>query len=271
MPSIDPKNLTAQLAHRGAGNPPGTHPATAISNCFPGLETDFRNAWKHILEGIELHEASNVVVAVDEEAGEDVRQLLEYSLLTVDGIPVTVPVTGPQQVGGPNVALPSPDRPATMPLEWSNALAAIVPRAGERLPCEFVSPDGETRVSVDLRVRSFFATVEVEGQVRVQPVIAREIAAPGELTQSLCSPWQNDYRECGCFYWAASRPDFVNIEPRRDGTGAGHNWMQKDRSAGSVKEYLIDDRADPRLVSYDDLFRDWEGSLRFIRGGSDDE
>ena len=26
---------------------------------------------------------------------------------------------------------------------------------------------------------------------------------PGELTQSLCSPWQHDFRDCGCFYWAS--------------------------------------------------------------------
>src|SRR5262249_11716498 len=25
---------------------------------------------------------------------------------------------------------------------------------------------------------------------------------PGELTQSLCSPWTHDFRDCGCFYWA---------------------------------------------------------------------
>ena len=44
-----------------------------------------------------------------------------------------------------------------------------------------------------------------------EAVIAREAVEPGELTQSLCSPWQNDYRECGCYYWAASRPDYVNV------------------------------------------------------------
>src|SRR3712207_8764033 len=50
----------------------------------------------------------------------------------------------------------------------------------------------------------------------VLPLIDESIAGPGELTQSLCSPWQNDYRECGCYYWAASRPDYVNVEPRSE-------------------------------------------------------
>ena len=54
-------------------------------------------------------------------------------------------------------------------------------------------------------VRSFFETGTA--------VISPELAEPGELTQGLCSPWQNDYRECSCYYWASARPDYVNVEP----------------------------------------------------------
>jgi hypothetical protein len=32
---------------------------------------------------------------------------------------------------------------------------------------------------------------------------------PGELTQSLCSPWTHDFRDCGCFYWASNHPDLT--------------------------------------------------------------
>jgi hypothetical protein len=44
-------------------------------------------------------------------------------------------------------------------------------------------------------------------------VISRETSLPGDITESLCSPWQTDYVGCACFYWASNRPDFVNIEP----------------------------------------------------------
>jgi hypothetical protein len=67
-----------------------------------------------------------------------------------------------------------------------------------------------------LRVRQFFQSGTA--------VISRALAEPGELTQGLCSPWQNDFRECSCYYWAASRPDYV-------------------------------DYADSRLIDYDDLKR----------------
>ncbi len=36
-----------------------------------------------------------------------------------------------------------------------------------------------------------------------------EMFDPGELTQSLCSPWTHDFRDCGCFYWASNHPDLV--------------------------------------------------------------
>jgi hypothetical protein len=90
---------------------------------------------------------------------------------------------------------------------------------------------------------------------------------PGELTQGLCSPWQNDYRECACYYWAASRPDYVNVEPGTQGLSHGDSWMSKERTG----TYIPDNRTDSRLLSYDDLFRDWQGELRFIIGGKDAE
>jgi hypothetical protein len=81
----------------------------------------------------------------------------------------------------------------------------------------------------------------------------------------LCAPWQNDYRECACYYWAASRPDYVNVEPSADGLSHGDMWLQKQRTGS----YVPDNRTDTRLFSYDDLFRDWQGLLSFIIRGKD--
>jgi hypothetical protein len=88
---------------------------------------------------------------------------------------------------------------------------------------------------------------------------------PGELTQGLCSPWQNDFRECSCYYWASARPDFVNVVPSPTGASAGDNWLQKERTG----QYVPDDYVDERLVGYDDLFLSWERWLRFQIGGRD--
>jgi len=96
-----------------------------------------------------------------------------------------------------------------------------------------------------------------------------DAAAPGVLTQGLCSPWQNDYRECGCYYWAASRPDFVNVEVNATGQAAGHNWTQKNRTATTPKKYRQDASGTPGQLTYEELFRAWEKELRFIIRGQD--
>lgn len=272
---IEAKNLTAQLQYRGAGNPPSTLPDTAISNAFPGLEMDFRNVWKLILVGIELHESSNFVVAVDGDAPPEARKLAEgYRLMKVEGVEVMAEVKGPKHDGGPAV-VPLPDTTfgdTKMSLEWSNALAGLVHRlGGQQVRCVFESlSDPKQTVEVSLTMRRFFDEAEVEGEPARRAVISKELAPPGALTQSLCSPWQNDYRECACFYWAATRPDYVNVEARPDGTSAGNNWMQKDRDENTPRLYMVDDWLDLGLVSYSDLFRHWERSLRFVTGGEDE-
>lgn len=254
--SIEPRNLTAQLHHRAAGNPPSTLPESAISNCFPGLEFDFRNVWRRIFTGIEIHESSGVVVSI--EAGQAGVQV-GFFLISVAG---AATFTG---LRGPTATEEDADLQGIAWLEWSNSLADVLATsAGELVPCDFFDPDTQTTVTIDLRVRQLFTHSPVTGEV--VPLIAEEIATPGELTQSLCSPWQNDYRECGCYYWAASRPDYVNVEPTARGTSIGNNWMARNREP---KVYEPDTATNPRQLNYEDLFRNWQGLLRFIVEGRD--
>ena len=96
-------------------------------------------------------------------------------------------------------------------------------------------------------------------------MISEALAEAGELTQGLCSPWQNDYRECSCYYWASARPDFINVEVAPNGLSVGDNFFQKERTG----QYVVDDYLDQRLVFYDDLFTAWETWLRFQVGGRD--
>jgi hypothetical protein len=278
MNEIDPLNLSAQVAYRAAGNPPPTTPATAISNCFPGLECDFRNVWRHIFEGIVLHESDNYVVAVEDEKFNDLRLC---RLLYVEDDPLIVQVRGPTAPGTDPVVL------GTTNLEWSNALAAKLSTPGAEFTCFFTNEpaDVEPRImddftpeqlreellrtarSVKLRIRPFFASFTGRNGAMLLPTISKELLAPGDLTQSLCSPWQNDYRECACYYWAASRPDYVNIEAGPDGLSRGQHWFTRDRNG--PREYIPDDLEDSRLFSYEDLFANWQKLLSFEIGGRD--
>src|SRR5262249_42151704 len=119
--------------------------------------------------------------------------------------------------------------------------------------------------------RRFFETVEIGGQPVDRPAIAREMLAPGDLTQSLCAPWQFDYRHCECYYWAASRPDYVNVETRPDLTSDGRNWL--DSSAEVANSGYIPDADDhpPRgLLRPHDRIAAWERLLRFVIGGREE-
>ena len=264
--TINPKNLTAQLHFRAAGNPPTTMPETAISNSYPGLEFDFRNIWRRLFVGIELHESDNYVVR---GFGKH-RNLVGHRLLIVAGDPTVTAVVGPQMPGGSSGQLSD----ATM-LEWSNSMARVLHRhAGRMVKCEFTAniepqpvpiPDNRRGLlSLQLRVRPMFASSKTTRGAL--PVIEQSLVEPGELTQSLCSPWQNDYRECACYYWAASRPDYVNVDLNERGVTTGNNWLAKSRDP---KEYVPDDFADSRLIGYEDLFQNWQALLQFVVEGKD--
>lgn len=276
------RNLSAQR-HRDVnfvarGNPVGTRPVSAIANCTPGLEVDFRAVWRRVFEGIVLREYDNLVVEVTDPS---LKHLVGCRLLRIsyDGAkPFLTMATAigpsPADTVNQSVVYSTDANPwGLAPLEWSNALAKMLhARVGQTVACDFTKEiawftpqpwDEEAYkehhyVTHHLKVREFFENDTA--------VISRVLAEAGELTQGLCSPWQNDYRECSCYYWASARPDFVNVEPTSAGVSAGDNWLQKERTG----VYVPDDYVDSRLVMYDDLFTDWEKWLRFAIGGKDD-
>lgn len=263
---ISANNLTAQIHHRGTGNPASVLPRSAISNCFPGLEFDFRNLWRRAFEGIILVENNNYVVDADPEFQHLVtRRLLRFAGLDVGTMVATSGPVFPNGSSGPLATAANPNEVSFM--EWSNSFARIMHLQGQSVECEFtayanattevlLTPDTET-LKVNLTMRRFFETDTA--------AINTDMLQPGELTQGLCAPWQNDYRECACYYWAASRPDYVNVVPGENGLSKGDMWFSKRRTG----TYIPDNRTDTRLWSYDDLFKSWQEDLQFVIRGKD--
>jgi hypothetical protein len=270
-PGIEPRNVAAQLAYRGRGNPPGSHPSSAISNCFPGLEFDFRAIWRRFLKGILLSENNNYVVGVEDDT---LKDLVGCRLLKINDRPLAVVTQGPVMPGRGPVPLSTGGSPSAVSfMEWSNSVALLLGHQGSKVRCEFTKDPSDLEVlpgdssvatkTVELEVRQMFEHTYIDGKAEPLAVLAETLAKPGELSQGLCSPWQNDYRECACYYWAASRPDYVNVVPAADGRSRGDNWMQRENTG----EYVSDNRGSDTLLSYDDLFKSWEEELRFVVGG----
>ena len=278
---LRPRNLSAQLHHEALGNPISTRPVTSVANCCPGLEVDFRAVWRRIFAGIVLREYDNLVVDLDPEVTDPERLRLKGQRLlrvrlpeTGLEIPMTTPIKGPASsdpLG--EIRMTTDANPFGLAaMEWSNALAFVLKEhQGKTVLCDFTkdltAKEAERQqpllehppnyVSYEFTVRHFFE--------RDTAVISRALAEAGELTQGLCSPWQNDYRECSCYYWASARPDYINVEPGPDGLSRGDNWLQKKRTGS----YVPDDYADSRLILYDELFDDWQRWLKFQVGGRD--
>ncbi len=278
-PWVEPVNRTAHLQYAAAGNPISSRPITSVANCCPGLEVDFRAVWRRTFRGIVLREYDNLVMEADPGAPDAFAQLVGHRLLRIvlpggRSIPTMTTIWGPatSDVGG-KIVLTTDENPwGLAQLEWSNLLAPVLAGCqGGTVRCDFTiepaddqqpiiedGPDTKKNyVSVEMQVRHFFE----EGTA----VIAEALAKAGELTQGLCSPWQNDYRECSCYYWASARPDFINVEPGPDGLSKGDNWLQKKRTG----DYVPDDYVDSRLILYNELFTDWQKWLRFQIGGRD--
>ena len=265
-------NLTAQLHYRGTGNPIAVLPRTAISNCFPGLEFDFRNLWRRAFQGIVLIENNNYVL---EATDPKLKKLVGHRLVGIEGNPTMVETTGPVFPGpdAPIVRLITTANPNGVSfMEWSNSMVHVLQKQGQEVVCHFTAEPTKEEVLVtkeDLKKKSK-KYIEVKLTVNKMfegntATLSETVLQPGELTQSLCAPWQNDYRECSCYYWAASRPDFVNIVPDENGLSTGDQWTSKKRTGA----YIPDNWKDSRLVSYQDLFDNWQGELNFIVKGKD--
>lgn len=271
---LKPRNLMAHIRYAAHGNPVSSQPLTSVANCCPGLEVDFRAVWRRMFKGIVLREYDNLVVDIEDASK---KKLQGHRLLRIrlpDNAGSFLMMT---QIKGPassdplgEIVMTTDANPYGLAaLEWSNTLAHVLAGyQGKTVFCDFSKDKSpETQLpcvddppnykTVEFEVRQFF-----EDQTAV---ISRALADAGELTQGLCSPWQNDYRECSCYYWASARPDYINVEPAASGLSKGDNWLQKERTGS----YVPDDYSDSRLILYDELFENWQRWLKFQIGGRD--
>ncbi len=217
---ILPRNMTARADYLVPGNPMIARPESGVGNAHPGLEFDVRVLESYFMPGLVFgfpyamgarlmridppFDTKTVLTAADIDKGVFLWALKgafgdapdtpkTIRLLGVDGYMVIRRLMDLE--AGPIAVLAG-----TLPqgtAQGAQVDDAIAAFAAGKMP---VPPAG---VSCDHFAGERSAFLDKNG------VIDPERIAPGELTANLCSPWQWDFADCYCYYWASSKPDVV--------------------------------------------------------------
>ena len=238
-----------------AGNPVSTRLESGVGNCFPGLECDLRNLERRFFPFLEVDIADNQIgiASVDRAGARAASQagnmsaadLALYTRLAqelaagrawrVAGLSGMFGALGQMTLDIATLQPPSTGQGRSPPDAWT-AVRMLTEDSAVVLNLR-----GPGRAAMQLqgnRNRYLDDNGALAG-----------IFLPGELTQSLCSPWTHDFRDCGCYYWASNHPDIAQPplptpttnEPRWNLAVA---WERQDRSMGANPPAPA--RADPQ-------------------------
>ncbi|MBB2708421.1 hypothetical protein N2597_22540 (plasmid) [Rhizobium sophoriradicis] len=247
-----PRNVTAHRRlssaitgkQNVAGNPASSRLESGVGNCYPGLECDVRNLERRFVPFIEMDVVAIVseinVVAVDlnaalqaARAGDitsadfDVYETLSSDLgeglsLSVSRLEGTFGVLGDLAFDLSELNDKSFGANRKPPDSWT---AVRMLTEGAPLKVSFAREDGST-VTLNTKRERY---LDDEGALS-------SIFLPGEMSQSLCSPWTHDFRDCGCHYWASNHPDIVQPIYPAGGPGVENQkwtvfvpWQRSDR------------------------------------------
>lgn len=231
-PKIFPRNLTARAAYEVPGNPAITRPEDAPANCYPGLDLDVRNLDRRFFPGLvfEFVARDDISAPYTEPTNYGARLLYIDDQLD----PELLADTQEARTLSGQISRADALREGRWYLEWikqrDKTLSMRFPSgqmAGTPLDGLFVwrivrgLEQGRVTICLQRRLGPDEKPNESDApkQVILEGWRRRFTDAttgvlsgafqPGELTQSLCSPWQHDFRDCACHYWASNRPDVV--------------------------------------------------------------
>ena len=212
-----PVNLTARAAYLVPGNPAITRPEDAVANCYPGLELDIRNLDRRFFPGLVFE-----FVARDDTGSpytEPARYGARLAYLDPDADPDISPGLA-DQLGGAAESLAEGEWYIQWMAQEGRRLSMLEERDGQELPMDglfvwrLIRSLNPAPVTLCLHRRDALVPDVVLQGVRRRFTDPRTgvislAYQPGELLQSLCSPWQHDFRDCYCHYWASNHPDLV--------------------------------------------------------------
>jgi Ferritin-like len=258
---IFPRNLTARLAYQAVGNPASSRLEDEVGNCFPGLGIDLRNLDRRFFPGLVFNFAGREHRELDPENPAlygarvaSVEDECDLDLHRAD--PVANALLA--EFHSPNGRALRVGEWFIDTIEQFGKTIALYDRdsQGKRIPMDGMAVWRIVRSLSPGPVRLVLMRRDVQDATGQHPTIAlsgwrrqfvdaktgtlNEVYQPGELVQSLCSPWQHDMRDCACMYWASNRPDVVFAEvPAESETSLLEaadvnlrlDWLRRDRTA----------------------------------------
>jgi hypothetical protein len=280
QPKLIPRNAPAlrklrdknPQPHLVAGNPISTRLESGIGNCFPGLECDLRNLERRFFPFLEMDmpdvEISLLQVNIDgavaaRKAGKITQANLDaYWALHKDAGWIVETMSGTfGPLGHLTLTMASlkttSTGPGRAPPDPWTAVRLLTEGTEVRLVFQLNSAPTAKKVAITAKRERYLGD---DGALAA-------MFLPGELTQSLCSPWTHDFRDCACFYWASNHPDIALPPlPSKHATDPVWNfavpWERSDRTIGKrppAKATV----ADADVLDYYRINEVWQ-SLNFV-------
>ncbi len=274
-----PRNVAAlrrgqpspKSANLVAGNPVSTRLESGVGNCFPGLECDLRGLERRFFPFLEvdIQDTEIDVVSVDLAGAQESAKSGEISagtantyreinaglakgqVCTVSRMQGTFGPLGVQSVVIDKLRQLSTGPNRLPPDAWT---AVRLLTEGTQVTLT-LSQGNKTLSLVGNRARY----LDDNGALA-------KMFLPGELTQSLCSPWTHDFRDCACFYWASNHPDISlpvipSSLPATPEINTYVPWERQDRSLTALpKPATIHD---PAELSHYEINNKWQ-TLNFV-------
>jgi len=284
-----PRNLTARAAHFVTGNPISSRPESGVDTSAPGLEFDQRNIEALFFPGLrfEFHPARGARVAAIEQ--NDAWQSLGFTadrLLPHDGPAAASDAPPPLYIVCIVGRTALEQDPANPPLLYCGRMAGVEVWSHIRLLLdervtimlgthpETLSPNGafarwmlgcHRNQSMSFEQDPRMGPIAILNGTRRHYLDEAGVIdtgpggfVAGDLTRTMCNPWQYDFRECGCFYWASNRPDLVTAPQ----TATATNWLRRPGSEESPPPPSVTtdppDLLSGALASHQALMRLWD-------------
>lgn len=259
------------------GNPVSTRMESGVGNCFPGLECDLRNLERRFFPYLEVNigDGSLDIVGVDIDRARVDQTLAAGALTVYERIKQTLAatangsnwkitkITGNFGPLGPIAQLdlaalrqPTDNDTGTRPPDCWTAIRLL--KEGSQVTVTLRGPNGNDSLSGP-RARY----LGDDGALAA-------MFLPGELTQSLCSPWTHDFRDCGCYYWASNHPDIAQPLRPAGATDPGWNnhvdWERADRGQATPPPSSTANGPGAREMGYYEINNRWQ-QLHFVVQG----